>query len=260
VDESTYTAVVDALEAELARTVRLAELTEASLPIPTCPGWDAAGLWRHLGMVHRWAAEIVRTRSDVVLDRSSMDMHLPADDLWAPWLAEGADLLLSALRGSAADQPMWTWGDGGDAAWWARRQLHETLVHDADAALALGRDEELAAIQPSVAADGIDERLHNLTASLWWRGADAPALPGICVHLHATDDGLGEAGEWMVTLGGEPPVRWEHAHGKGDVAVRGPAWSLLLSLYGRLPADHPDLEIFGDPDVFARFREIAALG
>jgi hypothetical protein len=231
VDESTYTAVVDALEAELARTVRLAELTEASLPIPTCPGWDAAGLWRHLGMVHRWAAEIVRTRSDVVLDRSSMDMHLPADDLWAPWLAEGADLLLSALRGSAAD-----------------------------AALALGRDEELAAIQPSVAADGIDERLHNLTASLWWRGADAPALPGICVHLHATDDGLGEAGEWMVTLGGEPPVRWEHAHGKGDVAVRGPAWSLLLSLYGRLPADHPDLEIFGDPDVFARFREIAALG
>jgi uncharacterized protein (TIGR03083 family) len=260
VDETTYTTVVDALEAELARTVRLAEMTEPILAIPTCPGWDAAALWRHLGMVHRWAAEIVRTRSDVVLDRSSMDMHLPTDDLWAPWLAEGADLLLSALRGSAPDQPVWTWGDGGDVAWWADRQLHETLVHNVDASLALELDDELRSIDANVAAAGIDERLRNLTASLWWRGADAPPLPQICVHLHATDDALGEAGEWMVTLGGEPPVVWEHAHGKGDVAVRGPAALLLLSMYGRLPADHPDLERFGEDAAWRSFREIAALG
>jgi uncharacterized protein (TIGR03083 family) len=257
-DESTYTATVDILEAELTRTVRLAERTDPDLDIPTCPGWKASRLWKHLGMVHRWAAEIVESRSDVPVDRSSMDMHLP-DGNWAPWLAEGSDLLLESLRGVAADQPLWTWGEGADAAWWANRLLHETLIHNADAALALDPDRTAEMPVASVAAAGIDERLENLPSSLGWRDPDATPLRELSVHLHATDEGLGEAGEWMVELGGHPPVLWEHAHDKGDVAVRGPAAVLLLSMYGRLPGDHPDLELFGDPGVWEEFRTVAAL-
>ena len=268
-DETIYTATVDALESELARTVRLAELTDPQLPIPSCPGWDAAALWKHLGMVHRWAAEIVRTRSDVPLDRAGIDMQLPDDDQWAPWLAEGADLLLAALRDCAVDQPMWTWGEGRSAGWWARRQLHETLVHDADAALALG--EELG-IEPERAADCIDERLENLAASLFWRGEGGQPQRAMTVHLHATDDGIDEAGEWMVSVvppqsgaGADDPasrsrIVSEHAHGKGDAAVRGPATALLMSLFGRYPADHGELQVFGDESAWEEFREIAALG
>jgi hypothetical protein len=43
-------------------------------------------------------------------------------------------------------------------------------------------------------------------------------------------------------------------HAKGDVAARGTASSLLLFLYGRVPAD--DLEVFGDAALLARWREL----
>ena len=63
------------------------------------------------------------------------------------------------------------------------------------------------------------------------------------LHLHATDDGLGPAGEWLVrgTGGG---IAWEHGHAKGDVAVRGPAADLVLALMRRRPSD--SVETIGD--------------
>ena len=39
--------------------IRGADLT---LPVPSCPGWNAGLLLRHLGGGHRWAEETVRTR------------------------------------------------------------------------------------------------------------------------------------------------------------------------------------------------------
>ena len=42
-------------------------------------------------------------------------------------------------------------------------------------------------------------------------------------------------------------------HAKGDVAARGTASDLLLFLWGRVPAD--TLEVFGDADLLARFRQ-----
>jgi len=264
-----HTTTIDALEAVLATTVALATDTPADLPIATCPGWDAAALWRHLGMVHRWAAETVATRSDVAIDRRTMDMHLPGDDHWAPWLAEGADALLGTLRDTAADEPVWVWADDPRACWWARRQLHETVVHNADAALALGRGTDGAIdVPPAIAADGIDELLDNLPARLGWRGDEAPALPELTVHLHATDtdgDGarLGDSGEWMVTTSTDA-VTYTHGHGKGDIAVRAPVGHLLLACYGRLPVDGTGAAggaaIFGRPGDWDRFLEVVTLG
>ena len=68
---------------------------------------------------------------------------------------------------------------------------------------------------------------------------------GQSLHLHRTD---GE-GEWMVRLGPDGEVSTERTHGKGDVALRGPASSLYLWCLSRVPAD--DLELFGDPAVAA---------
>ncbi len=91
---------------------------------------------------------------------------------------------------------------GHTATWrrrsfWARRMCHETVVHAADALLAAGRP---ASIHADVAADGIDEWLTVLTVP---EGTEpdprAAALPaGRSLHVHATDEGLAGAGEWLL--------------------------------------------------------------
>lgn len=245
---------IDALERAIAEAVALAERTPENLPIPSCPGWDARTLWHHVGMIHRWAAELVSTRSTVPISRRDIDFHEPDDSRWAPWLAEGGDLLLGALRDTDGEEKVWTWAPGGNVRWWARRQLHETTIHNADAALALGDGFAIAA---DVAADGIDEMLENALARVAERKAGSE---DVSVHLHATDaPSLGAAGEWMISLDGAT-LSWTHSHGKGDVAAKGPASDLLLLLYGRRSPDSTGLEVFGNTSALATFIELASMG
>jgi uncharacterized protein (TIGR03083 family) len=141
---------------------------------------------------------------------------------------------------------VWTFTGPRPASWWIRRREHEVLVHRADAALARGLDFTVPAER---AADGMSEYLGLLAARK--PGPDeTPLAEGAVLHLHATDDGLGPEGEWLVrgTAGG---VVWEHGHGKGDVAVRGPAADLLLAVMHRRPAD--SVETIGDAVVWERW-------
>lgn len=46
---------------------------------------------------------------------------------------------------------------------------------------------------------------------------------------------------------------WEHGHSNGDVAVRGPAATLLLVLLRRLPADGPRVQVLGDGGLLDRW-------
>ena len=121
-------------------------------------------------------------------------------------------------------------------------------MHRADAQLAAGAEPE-PVIEAEVAADAIDEWLMMLTS--WLGNADerAEALPaGTGLHVHATDDGLGGSGEWMIRhdAGG---LTVEPGHGKGDAALAGPAASLLLVLLRRRPASDPAVTIYGDSAV-----------
>jgi hypothetical protein len=72
---------------------------------------------------------------------------------------------------------------------------------------------------------------------------------GETYHFHRTD---GE-GEWLVRFEGDE-VTLRHEHGKGDVAVRGPAEDLFLWLWGRIPADRP--EVHGDASLLNHYREL----
>ena len=232
---------VDHVAALLEHNALLADAVGAADPdlaVPACPGWTVRTLLTHVGRGDRWAAEIVRTGAFVEF-RDVPDGR-PGDDAGA-WLAASPRLLLDAVA-AAPDAPVWTFLGPRPAAWWVRRRLHEATVHLADAVLAAGGDPALA---PTVAADGLSEWLDLVAA----RADPAPLGPGATMHLHATDEGLGHDGEWMVTEDAGT-VRWEHGHGKGAVAVRGAASDLLLAAVRRLPADHPRLQVLGDAEVF----------
>ena len=58
---------VSALRREGPLLAAAAERAGSSAAVPSCPGWSVDQLVRHVGGVHRWAAEHVRTgRADIV--------------------------------------------------------------------------------------------------------------------------------------------------------------------------------------------------
>ena len=116
-------------------------------------------------------------------------------------------------------------------------------MHRADAALALGVPYEIA---PEVAADGLSEYFGLVTAR-----PDSPLPDGVSLHLHATDDGLGEAGEWVLR-GTASGLEWEHGHVKADAAVRGPAANLLLANFRR---SQDGVDVVGDAKVWTHWLE-----
>jgi uncharacterized protein (TIGR03083 family) len=241
-----YVAEIAASTAELAEI--LAE-NDQSLPIPTCPEWTLRQLVTHVGRAHRWAAEITRTRSDAFIPfREVPDGKLPDDPAEQPaWLRAGAARIVDAVR-EAGNDLVCSFTGPVPAGFWLRRMAHETLVHRADAQLAAGAEPE-PVIEAEVAADAIDEWLMLLTGGLGNADERTKVLPaGAGLHIHATDDGLGGRGEWMIRhdAGG---LTVEPGHGKGDAALTGPAASLLLVLMRRRPASDPAVTVYGDSAV-----------
>ena len=59
---------------------------DLSAPVPTCPGWTVLALTKHLGVVHRWAAQMLRDGATERLDFRDVDRNLPADPSgYAAW-------------------------------------------------------------------------------------------------------------------------------------------------------------------------------
>jgi MDMPI C-terminal domain/Mycothiol maleylpyruvate isomerase N-terminal domain len=133
--------------------------------------------------------------------------------------------------------------------------IHDTLVHRLDAELAVGR--AVGALAPDLAADSVSDLLDMFR--ILPRVDDFPALAplrgnGQTLHFHATDDGLGVAGEWLARRT-PTGVAWEHGHGRADVAVRGRAVDLLLVLSRRVAPDGSGLEVSGDERLIAHWLE-----
>ncbi len=234
---------VDYAAALIEQNRLLGDLTrdaDPSTPIPTCPGWTVQQLVRHVGRGHRWAATMVRERATQPADPRTVAGGKPLGDV-VTWLHDCAAEVIDAVAATGADTPIWTFTGPKPAAWWIRRRLHEETVHRADAALALGVPVDLTA---ELAADGLSEWLDLVTAR--------PSVldPGTTLHLHATDDGIGSDGEWMIR-GAADHITWEHGHGKGDAAVRGSAVDLLLAAVRRTH----DVQVLGDEKTWTQWLE-----
>jgi uncharacterized protein (TIGR03083 family) len=155
--------------------------------------------------------------------------------------------LVATLRAADPDAEMWTLGRDQRVRFWQRRMVHEAVIHRVDAELALGRE---PMIDPTIAADGIDELLENLTTFPWLsKGLADFDHWGESIHLHATD---GE-GEWLINFV-EPGFEWTHGHQKATVAALGSTANLLLLLYGRHRPDDPRLKVFGPTDLLAAWQ------
>ncbi|MFG2191390.1 maleylpyruvate isomerase family mycothiol-dependent enzyme [Streptomyces sp. NPDC048639] len=233
---------------------------DLSATVPTCPDWTLGDLARHVGGAHRWAGTIVRTRAAEDIPEEQVPGYAgpDSDDPSAldAWLAEGADLLASALREAGPDTAVWTWAPERTAGFWARRMTHETVVHRADAELTVGRPFSVA---PDVAADTIDEWLEILS-SLRATGED-PTLAelrgaGRSIHLHATDAPPELNAEWLIEFGAED-FTWRRAHAKATVALRGPLADVLQVFYRRLPADSDRVEVLGEAELLRFWLERA---
>ncbi len=98
----------DELDATTAALAALVDREDPDLPILTCPGWTIRQLATHVGRAHRWAAEIVGTRSERFIEfRSVPDGKSPASAAErALWLTDGAARLIAAVR-NAGDDRVW---------------------------------------------------------------------------------------------------------------------------------------------------------
>ncbi|MDE3077173.1 MAG: maleylpyruvate isomerase family mycothiol-dependent enzyme [Chloroflexota bacterium] len=248
-----YAAYCDCLVEVAERFARLTRGQDMAIQVGTCPGWTLARLVRHTGSVHRWATALVRQRARQRIDPRTLALDLPAKESgYAGWLAESAAGLAAALREVDPETAVWSWGGEHSARFWARRAFFETTIHEADAAIALGR---MPGIEAMAAVDGIDEFLENLPHA----AAFAPKVAelrgqGESLHWHSTD----AAGEWTVRLTTEG-FEWARGHAKGMVAVRGLAADLLLLMWGRLPPADARFERFGDESLLNRWLENSAM-
>lgn len=226
---------------------------DESTPVPTCPGWTLTQLLRHVGRGDRWAAQVVRDRLDDYLDPRTVEGGKPPPDPAEAisWLHGGAQRLVDAVESAGVETPVWTFLGTRPANWWIRRRLHETAVHRADAAIAIGREFSLDA---HIAADGITEWLERVAIQAGSEEAPLPLEDGNTLHLHATDPGLGDAGEWTIGVDGGA-ITWSHAHGKGSAALRGGATELLLAILGRVPVADTGVALFGDDAVWQNWLD-----
>jgi uncharacterized protein (TIGR03083 family) len=226
---------------------------DPATPVPTCPGWSLSQLFRHVGRGDRWAAQLVADRSDHYLDPRTVEGGKPpADpDEAIDWLHDGAQRVIDAVEHVGAETPVWTFLGSRPAYWWVRRRLHEATVHRADAALALTLDYTLT---PELSADAISEWLERVAAMAGHDDAPLPLHDGQTVHLHATDPGLGAAGEWTIRADGNR-ITWSHGHDKGEVALRGSATDLLLAVVRRVPVGDTDIAVLGDAAIWQHWLD-----
>ena len=239
---------ISIIESESARIVAALE-KQRDGRIPWSDRWTVATCARHVGGTHHVVAGVIEGRPTADFGLfGALEMPAKDDPGLGGWLADGTAALAAQLRATDAGAETWSWWpDGRTAGFWQRRMAQETLVHRWDAEQGAGVAG--AAMDPAVAADGIDEYLDVFVATT--RGLNsAPAGPSL--HFHCTDTD----GEWLLELpaAGERVVTREHA--KAEVALRGPAEGLLLVAWGRLSPADAGVEVLGDGHVLDAWNEL----
>jgi hypothetical protein len=178
------------------------------------------------------------------------------------WYAGKAEDLYEVLRAADCAAPCWNFAFGtGTAAFWPRRQLHETTIHHLDLEQTLGRE---TTIDSAVARDGVDEVLRVFLHRMHQRGRPAQLEQPLAVTASDTGDtwvvapqprsgstpmvpaqAVGTAAETVPSL----PPSVEHRTSPSahvEDRVEAPAGVLYRMLWKRLAPEDAGLRISGD--------------
>jgi len=209
------------------------------VPVPPCPGWTMTDLVSHTGEVYGHKIPIVR---DGAKPAGAGPLPPLGADL-VDWYDETLRELIGALRGRDPADQVWSWYPPEQSVrFWYRRMAQETVIHRADAEIALGAEPQVDA---DLAVDGVDELLVCFVGVFW--GTQATGGEGETISVRT------DGGAWHVTI--EPDaVSVTPGLRPAGTTVSGPPRELLLYLWGRLPADA--VEISGDPSGAELLREI----
>jgi uncharacterized protein (TIGR03083 family) len=226
----------DALEIEIDRFATVMAEVPGDTSVESCPGWTIDDMACHLGSIHRWADELVRTRSR---ERIAVTRWSSSDFAVTPeWIREGGSGLLATLRDADAHDAMWSWGRDQHVRFWSRRQLHETLVHRMDAELA---GHKVPNAEPVIASDAIDEFLTNLEKVVR-ASRDSPLRgEGECLLVRASDTDQ----VWSLTLV-DDGFDLSHEGATSAVTIEGPSSDLLLTICRRLTPAQSHVKVDGD--------------
>ena len=258
-DRPTSTEYLAQIRADARRIAEVLAAGPVDAPVEACPDWTVGDLVGHLGGVHRWATHAVLhgerppaihgERPPAASGQSSGDSDESTGSALGTWLVEGADALADTLAPLADDAPAWNpFGTPQVSAFWSRRQAHETMVHRWDVEAAMG---DTTPLPPELASDGIDELFEVIVPRNAGRGSIV--LPDESLHVHCTD----VPGEWLLwNEDAQLVMRREHA--KGAAAVRGPAASLVLLLWGRTNLLDEAIDVVGDVDVAAQWSRLTS--
>jgi len=242
----------DAVSSEIATLSSVFRGVDPAVHVTTCSEWTMRDLAQHTGAVHRWAGQMVAGLCQSRLPNDEVVLNRPPDFAAFPeWLDEGGALLTEALRAVDPEAAMWSWGADKHARFWSRRQVHETVVHRADAEITLGIEPK---IEDWIAIDGVDEFLANAPHALRF----APNVENLRgdgeVIAFVTDDA-----RWSVTL---LPDRfeWSHHDARADVKVEGAPADIYLFAWGRRKAeDARRFTVEGDRELLKKWVENSAL-
>ncbi len=193
-------------------------------PVPTCPGWAASEVVRHVGSVYRMTLSW--------LEHGRRPRHWQRDP--APgesvheYLNEGRTRLVGALARHDPGEFVATWWPADRSyGFWRRRMAHETTIHRVDLQMAGGL--ELTGIADDLAIDGVDEVL-----ALWF-GQRLPMLGLTGTRASSVAVRAGDQ-VWLVTAGPEETTAWRCSEREipgADAVVSGRPAQVYLWLWGR---------------------------
>ena len=222
------------------RISELAATVDLRTPVHTCGDWTLEDLIAHCARI--WTMVAASLRAGSAIARNSAEIERPAGIL-SDWHAHAITDLHHLLSELGSDTPGWTINPRDNTSkFWIRRMSQEAAMHRWDAENALG---DPTPIDAELAVAGVNELLEHFIGD---RKPQCFAGNGETLHFHSTD----AHGEWVITRTADG-IDVELAHGKGDVAARGPASDLLLFVWGRkLPED---LEVFGESALLDEWQE-----
>jgi uncharacterized protein (TIGR03083 family) len=237
---------------------------DPSAAVPSCPGWHADDLLRHVSVVLGFWATVVEGRltTPPAAGQPSPAAHRP--ELLDHYDHQVARLV-RLLQDAPADTVVWTWSDDRTVGFVRLRVAHETLIHRLDAELTAGA---VTPVDAHLATDGVDEVLRN-----FFGGAAGAQFRrrGPLGSLRTLDTGA----DWVVELGDVTgPTRDGRSHQDlqpgfriAEATAQAPESTFTISASAvdldawlwRRPVGS-DIAIDGDPDAAARFTAIITEG